>query len=144
MSYQKILIALDDSPHSLNAAKKGFELAIALNATIGVACIIDAMHEPVIPETELGTVNIHEDTATAANILIDKLVKKYPYAANVERFTPEGFPKKEIVMIANEWKADLIVMGTHGRTGLSYLFLGSVSEYVIRHTNIPVMVVPLR
>ncbi|MBK7100027.1 MAG: universal stress protein [Sphingobacteriales bacterium] len=47
-------------------------------------------------------------------------------------------------MIAKDWEADLIVMGTHGRTGLSYLILGSVSEYVIKHSAVPVMVVPLK
>lgn len=59
----------------------------------------------------------------------------------VFRCTPEAFPKNEIINTAKEWEADLIVMGTHGRTGLTSLLLGSVAEYVIRHSNILVMVV---
>ena len=54
---------------------------------------------------------------------------------------PEGFPKKEIVKIAREWEADLIVMGTHGRGGLQHLLVGSVAESVIKHAGVPVMVV---
>ena len=62
----------------------------------------------------------------------------------VVRFTPEGFPTNEIINTAKEWDADLIVIGTHGRTGLAHLLEGSVAEHVIKHTSIPVMVVPLK
>lgn len=144
MQYQKVLIAIDDSPHSLIAAKKGFELAIALKAKIGVACIIDIWNEPVIPETGLVSNEQQNISSIRANKVIDKLLKQYPNSGEITRFTQEGFPKNEIVLIAKNWGADLIVMGTHGRTGLSYLLLGSVSEYVIKHAHVPVMVVPLR
>lgn len=144
MNYQRILIAIDDSAHSLHAAEKGFELAIAVKAEIGVAYIVDIMHEPVIPETGLVANDIQHNSTATANKVIDQLITKFPAAGEITRFTQEGFPKKEIVMIAKDWGADLIVMGTHGRSGLSYLLLGSVSEYVIKHTNVPVMVVPLR
>jgi nucleotide-binding universal stress UspA family protein len=144
MQFQRILIAIDNSPHSLNAAKKGFELAQALNASVGVAYIIDIMKEPVIPETGRISESTQNISLAKANRVIDKLVKGYPVAGEITRFTSEGFPKKEIVMIAKDWEADLIVMGTHGRTGLSYLILGSVSEYVIKHSAVPVMVVPLK
>lgn len=55
---------------------------------------------------------------------------------------PEGKPAEEILNIANNWEADLIVAGTHGRTGLQHLLTGSVAEYLIRHAKIPVMVIP--
>ena len=144
MSYKRVLIAIDNSPHSLHAAEKGFELAIAIKAEIGIAYIIDIMHEPVIPETGLVANEVQSSSVIEANKVIDELILKYPNAGEIARFTFEGFPKKEIVMIARDWQADLIVMGTHGRTGLSYLLLGSVSEYVIRHANLPVMVVPVK
>jgi nucleotide-binding universal stress UspA family protein len=144
MSYKKILIAVDDSPHSLYAAKKGFELAVALKAEIGVAFIVDIWHEPVIPET--GRVSNEQQNASIekAHKVVDDLLEKNPQSGEVSRFVLEGFPKNEIVLIAQNWAADLIVMGTHGRSGLSYLLLGSVSEYVIKHANVPVMIVPLR
>jgi len=58
------------------------------------------------------------------------------------KFMPEGHPTKDILKTAEIWEADLIVMGTHGRTGLLHLLVGSVAEYIVRHSKIPVMVVP--
>ena len=55
----------------------------------------------------------------------------------------EGTPQKEIISKAIKWNADIIIVGTHGRTGLEHLLLGSVAEYIVRHSPIPVMVVPL-
>lgn len=55
---------------------------------------------------------------------------------------PEGFPKEEILNTAKEWEADVIVMGTHGRTGLSHFFQGSIAEHVVRHARVPVLVIP--
>jgi nucleotide-binding universal stress UspA family protein len=54
----------------------------------------------------------------------------------------EGIPAKEIVRQAETLRADLLVMGTHGRSGFERLFLGSVTEKVIRSTHAPVLTVP--
>jgi nucleotide-binding universal stress UspA family protein len=58
----------------------------------------------------------------------------------------EGEPVREILRVAAEEQADFIVLGTHGRTGLSRLLMGSVAEYIIRRAPCPVMAVktPLR
>jgi universal stress protein A len=56
------------------------------------------------------------------------------------RFT-SGAPAEEIVLFADEHSADLIVMGTHGWTGLKHLFLGSTAENVVRTANCPVLTV---
>ncbi len=53
----------------------------------------------------------------------------------------EGAPRHEIVTAAKEFGADLIVMGTHGRTGLAHLLFGSVAEHVLRHAPAPVFTV---
>jgi nucleotide-binding universal stress UspA family protein len=59
----------------------------------------------------------------------------------VERRLEEGYPGAIIPRIAGETKADLIVMGTHGRTGLSRLLMGSVAEQVVRKAPCPVLTV---
>lgn len=61
----------------------------------------------------------------------------------VERRLEEGFPGLEILRMARETNADLIVMGTHGRTGLSRLLMGSVAEQVVRKAPCPVLTVKL-
>jgi nucleotide-binding universal stress UspA family protein len=56
-----------------------------------------------------------------------------------ERRLEEGDPVEAILRVAEEIGADLIVMGTHGRTGLSRLFMGSVAEQVLRRAPCPVL-----
>jgi nucleotide-binding universal stress UspA family protein len=59
----------------------------------------------------------------------------------VEGRSEVGFPTERIVEIAAEEGFDLIVIGTHGRTGLSHLLMGSVTEKVVRHAHCPVLTV---
>ncbi|HLM71110.1 MAG TPA: universal stress protein, partial [Polyangiaceae bacterium] len=53
----------------------------------------------------------------------------------------EGDPSTELLSVASELKARMLVMGTHGRSGFAHLFLGSVAEKVMRHSTIPVLTV---
>ena len=46
--------------------------------------------------------------------------------------------------MAKEWNADIIVLGTHGRTGISHLIMGSVAEKIVRHSEIPVFIIPIK
>jgi nucleotide-binding universal stress UspA family protein len=71
-------------------------------------------------------------------MLIDKVFKDY----KVWTFVEEGKPFEAILKVAEEWAADLIVLGTHGRTGLSHLLMGSVAEKVIRHSGKPLFIIP--
>ena len=57
----------------------------------------------------------------------------------LDRRMEEGDPASMIVRVATETGADLIVMGTHGRTGLRHLLMGSVAEYVVRKATCPVL-----
>ncbi|HZK62903.1 MAG TPA: universal stress protein, partial [Puia sp.] len=59
-------------------------------------------------------------------------------------FIEEGKPFEVILKVAEEWGADLIVIGTHGRKGFSHLLMGSVAEKIIRHSTRPLFVIPTR
>ena len=61
---------------------------------------------------------------------------------HVEILARDGIATREIVELAEELPADLLVLGTHGRTGFERLFLGSVTEKVLRSTTVPVMTIP--
>jgi nucleotide-binding universal stress UspA family protein len=63
-------------------------------------------------------------------------------ASRAEVLVVDGNPAKEIVSLAERLPADLLVMGTHGRSGFEALFLGSVTEKVLRSTHVPVLTVP--
>lgn len=64
--------------------------------------------------------------------------------ANVEKAVLDEFGKGVVDVIISEaesWLADLIVIGTHGRTGVTRLLMGSVAEGVVRETNVPVLLI---
>lgn len=62
----------------------------------------------------------------------------------IVRAVREGDPAGMIIRYAGEHNVGMIILGTHGRTGLMHLLLGSTAEYVMRHATCPVMVVPSR
>jgi len=70
-------------------------------------------------------------------------IKPADASVQVEHLLTEGHPAKEIVQAAKEKGCDLIVMSTHGRTGLSRLLLGSVAEQVLRLATCPVLTVKM-
>lgn len=142
--YSKILVAIDNSAHSMKAAKAGFALAHELKATIGILFVIDKSKE--LLNADLGITPQQSQTVLLAEAekTIEQYIRWYDGISNVERFTPEGFPEKEIINVSEEWNADLIVMGTHVRSTLGRILTGSVAEYVIRHSKIPVLITPPR
>jgi nucleotide-binding universal stress UspA family protein len=142
MQFKRILIAVNSSPFSLKAAKAGFQLAHALNAEVALLFVIDRTKESV--NAEVGPTREQSEVILLkeAQETIEQLIKMYNGAKQLFKFTPEGFPKEEILNTAREWEADLIIMGTHARKGISHFFSGSIAEYVVRHASVPVMVIP--
>lgn len=141
MSYKNILIAVDSSEYSIAAAKKGFALADQLQAKVALLYVIDTskalgnVEVGILPEEALLILK------KEAEQTLNSLINLYSGISLVE-LMPEGHPKQEIIKTSKIWEADLIVMGTHGRTGLLNLLMGSVAEYVMKHSKIPVLVVP--
>jgi nucleotide-binding universal stress UspA family protein len=142
VDFKRILIAVKDSPTAMRAAKAGFDLARRLEALTCLIYVVDKSRELVnadlgITPEQSGTILLHEAEKT-----IEQLIRTYGAVDRLVHFTPEGFPGKEILQIAREWKADLIVMGTHERSWFNSLLSGSVTEYILKHAEIPVMITP--
>ena len=143
MSYNKILIAVDSSEYSMQAAKKGLELAHQLNAKAALIYVVDKskamgnIDAGIMPEEALLVLKKEVEQT------LDQLATMYN-GKELMKFMPEGHPTEDIINTAKIWEADLIVMGTHGRTGLKELLMGSVATYVIHHSKIPVMTVPFK
>ncbi len=142
MSFQRILIAVDSSEYSMQAAKRGLELTHDLGATAALLFVVDTskamgnIDGGILPEQALIILK------KEAEQMLDELAAMYDGSNKLMKFMPEGHPADEIHVTAHTWDADLIVMGTHGRTGLRHLFAGSVAEHVVRHSIVPVMIVP--
>ncbi|WP_298391686.1 universal stress protein [Hydrotalea sp.] len=144
MEYKRILIAVDDSAYAMKAARAGFTLAQLLNATVGIVYVINKSKEVVSADLGITTDQSKTLLLQEADKTIQQYIELYDGKTEVFRFTPEGIPEREILNIAAEWEADLIVMGTHARSGLDRILTGSTAEYIIRHTHIPVLVTPPR
>lgn len=139
---KKILIALDDGPTSEKVASMGLQLGQQLNAEIALISVVDTtdlMTNGGITPQELED-SIKNDLKKSQQMLIDKVFKDY----KVWTFVEEGKPNEIILKVAEEWEADIIVLGTHGRTGLSHLLMGSVAEKILRHSTKPLFIVPTK
>ena len=142
MNYRKILIAVDDGPTAETVALNGLQLAQQLNAEIALISVVDTeflMTDGGLTPREMADI-IKIDFKKSQKIIMYKVFKDIQVSAFVE----EGKPFEMILKAAGEWQADLIVVGTHGRTGLSHLLMGSVAESVIRHSTKPLFVVPTK
>jgi len=71
-----------------------------------------------------------------------RTAKKYAGKTQITQFNEYGSTGEGIISCSKEFKADLVIIGTHHRSGLDRLLMGSIAEYVVRHSEIPVLVVP--
>ena len=134
-----ILHPTDFSPESAAAFEIACSLARDYQAKLLVVHVMEP--PPAIPsEMGLATLPLDDSVAVAAKDELDKLRRKTGALAIGTRLV-EGVPAVEIVDVAQEVHADLIVMGTHGRGALKRLFLGSVAESVLRKAPCPVLTV---
>jgi nucleotide-binding universal stress UspA family protein len=120
---------------------QAFQLACALSRDYGARLIV--LHVATPPVIVYGEGVLPPEPAVFQEQLRERLqhvVPKDPKLA-VEHRLVEGDVAKEILRLAGETKSDLIVMGTHGRTGLGRLLMGSVAEQVVRKASCPVLTV---
>jgi len=154
MAIQKILIAVDDSRYADHAAEFGFEMARLCNAEVGLVNIIEPIIMPaagsdsitgmtaevsMIDESEM--VRIQKE---AAENTLKRIQAQYADELKITNFTEYGLTADGILKCTAEFGADMIVIGTHGRTGIDRLLMGSIAENVVRHSKVPVLVVPLK
>lgn len=144
MKYKRILIAIDNNAYSMKAAKAGFSLAHELKAAIGLLYVVNKSKEIVNADLGITPEQSRMLLLNEAEQTIEQLIQIYNGVQHIDRFTPEGFPEQVIINIAKEWEADMIVMGTHTRSGIERMLTGSLAEYIIRHATIPVLIAPPR
>ena len=138
MKCQHILVPVDFSQDSEEAVGSAIGLAQQFQARL---TLLHAIYVPEAAEVNLAAyldkIQSESDQLMAA---CRKRVEDAGVAA--DSLVVRGVPSHRITETAQERQADLIVMGTHGRTGLRHMLIGSVAERVVRHASCPVMVVP--
>jgi nucleotide-binding universal stress UspA family protein len=134
-SVARILVATDFSDDSSNALAWGEELARRFEAELVVLHVEEPLDR--IPGHELGGER-HRVAEDELSRLVGRLAERGFRARGVLR---TGSPFEQIVHTATTEPADMIVLGTHGRTGLSHLLMGSVAERVVRSAHCPVLTV---
>ncbi|HVS98705.1 MAG TPA: universal stress protein [Puia sp.] len=141
MAYNKILIAIDSSPRSLSTAKAGFEIARLLHAHIGLVYVIDRAREMVSADLGLTPEMSQTVLLKQAQETMAQIIELNAGNEQVYRFTPEGFPEKEILDTAKEWEADMIVVGARSQTPVDRFIRGNLVSRIIKHSPKPVVVV---
>jgi nucleotide-binding universal stress UspA family protein len=135
-----ILAATDFSENAARAVAQAFELA-ALQG--GKVYLLHAYSIPVYPDGFVIGVDVVTPIEQAAKRALAIETDKYGSCSEFGGVILEmGDPREVIVRHARSLPADLVVMGTHGRSGFQHLLLGSVAENVVRTAPCPVLVVP--
>ena len=135
--FDQILITVDGSDHSRRAATVGLEFTTAYDADIDVLHAIEDTSSATSANNE--NQGHHGDTDAILAHISEMATE---VGVTVETHAVEGQPPEVIVSHASEAGADLIVMDRQGRTGVGEQMLGSVTDRVLRNTDISVLVVP--
>jgi nucleotide-binding universal stress UspA family protein len=137
--FDRILIPTDGSPTSHVALETGLEMARLMDSEVTGLYVMDNSAYAAFPgELEWDAIkDMLAQESEAALGAVEEACETHGLPCQVR--VREGHPADEILAAAEDH--DLIVMGTHGRSGLEHLLLGSVTEKVIRHSTCPVLIV---
>ncbi len=137
-----ILCPLDYSKGSLAALDYALHFALRETAKLCIMHVVDVRH--IEGYTPLESNLPYPDSEAIARMK-KELGERVPYEVrgkvSVESIVTVGIPVVEIINVAKEKGVDVIVMGTHGRTGIAHMIVGSVAENVVRRSLCPVLTV---
>jgi nucleotide-binding universal stress UspA family protein len=141
--FKTILFATDFSESSDYAFQYAYSLAKKFNARL---LLVHVINEPVdlrgfyVPHISFE--KLEEEIEEGAQKMMEKFCRTHirDYD-NYETVIVPGIPYDEVIKKATEVSADLIVLGTHGRTGLDHVLFGSTAEKIVRKSPVPVMTI---
>lgn len=134
---RRILVPVDFSEPSVHALRYARELAVQHGASITVLHVVEPFHADMLMDTG----DLQRERRRQAQDLLRALVAGEFGAGKAKAELRAGHPVEVITRFARESKADLVVLATHGRTGVPRALIGSVAERVVRHASCPVLVV---
>ena len=137
--FRRILIAVDHSKPAADAAEFGADLAAKMNAEVILLTVVPPP-PALIPDIASASAKLDASRAEAKRLLA-RCRQQLPRETRVEELVFEGDAADEIISAAASCHADLVIVGTHSRHGLSRVFLGSTAEAVVRNAPCTVLVV---
>ncbi|SDM98377.1 Nucleotide-binding universal stress protein, UspA family [Halogranum gelatinilyticum] len=137
--YDTILVPTDGSDAAMNAVDHAVDLARQYDATLHVLAVVDPTSFSTLDVDPSTVVVAMERQAREAAQRVETVAEEAGVA--IETAVVRGDPARTITTYATDNEADLVVMGTHGRSGLDRYLLGSVTERVVRTADVPVLTV---
>jgi universal stress protein A len=143
MTIRKILVPTDFSAHSKEAQAWAAELARRYEASLTLVHVYQPISYALPEGYVLPSANLLADLEVSLGHALDDAKKDLEASSRlrVDTALMQGVPFAEIVRFAREGSYDLIVLSTHGRSGLRHVLLGSVAEKVVRKAPCPVLTV---
>ncbi len=139
MIFGRILVAVDGGAPSARAAAAAYTLAAELKSEIR---LFHAVEPPTAAaQTGMSPEEVTKLIEGESEQIFSSLLGFLPASVSPQRLSGAGDPANEILRAAADWRADLLVMGSHGRDGVMRVLLGSVAEKVMRHATCPVLVI---
>jgi nucleotide-binding universal stress UspA family protein len=144
-NFRKLFAAIDFSPGSDEALRQAHERAISTGAQLAVCHIVpnELRSNLLFPHiTRIAALKLPlaiKQVARAASTRVSEITGRSE--GEFELFVDDGTPQASILTSAEEWLADLIIMGSHGQTSAADVLLGSVTDSVLRHAHCPVLIV---
>lgn len=141
----RIMIAVDDSPHSARAVKFVSRMRWPAGSRVLVANVVT----PAVTPPKLGgdpgvplLIEVSEEQRRHADAVVEHAEAELQAAGlPTEKRVPTGDPRDALLRLAKDERVDLMVVGSHGRTGFAKLLLGSVSSHAVTHASCNVLVV---
>jgi nucleotide-binding universal stress UspA family protein len=152
---KKVLIALDYNPTAQKVAEEGFSMAKAMNAEIILLHVISDLvyyssteYSPIMGfngfmDTGQGQLDSFNALKEAALNFLDKS-RHHLGDKSIQTLIKEGDYAESILDAAKEVHADIIILGSHSRKWLENVVMGSVTEKVLRHTPVPLFIIPTK
>jgi universal stress protein A len=134
--FHRILCPIDFDDNSLSALRLGAQLAERDQAALYLMHVIR-----VVEEATAAAPAIFERDERATRTELQNIAESQLRGIDHQVLLRYGNPAEQIIAAESELGAELVVMATHGRTGISHLFFGSVAEKVVRESVCPVLIV---
>jgi nucleotide-binding universal stress UspA family protein len=139
--YDHILLPTDGTEATRAAVAHAGHLARLSDATVHVLSVADSRNRFESPTAGLAADAWEDAERERARNALDNAADALPDDVATERVVREGVPHDEVLDYVDEGNVDVVVMGTHGRTGLNHYLIGSVTERVVRNAPVPVLTV---